>query len=179
MTVSIAAHVAREICALPYDGKGVECRFYRLSDTIGFKFYDDERVARNTFCTQAYYHHFGLAPACWDLGEIVVCGKVYSGYFTEVVTPIIDIYNATQMAKPSRKISAAFDNWIYDIASELCCELNRINPAFDFSADMHSGNFGIDSNGNIVVIDMSHTSFNGSFMCYDLVDFKNQLDISP
>jgi len=171
--ISISAHVAVELSKLPFDGKGVECQFYRLNDEIGFKFYADERVARNTFQTQKYYHSFGMAPDCWDLGEITIDGNTYSGYFTEVVTPIIDI----SLSVP-RKIYYIFSEWVSQVACELCDELNRINPSFEFDGDMHEGNFGIDKNGKFVVIDMSHASFNGRTMCYELMDFGDSLTVN-
>lgn len=131
-----------------YDESGIECFFYNVSDDLGVKMFDSRNERNESYDNQLYvYNKCGLAPKVYDKFDIVMPdGRKSYCYLTERVK----ILCRTDMPSDAKK--KAYHKWQTEI-EEVVEELRGIGIVYQ---DTHSGNFGINKSGQMVVIDFGY-----------------------
>lgn len=139
-----------------FDGSGIACTYYKLSDTIGIKSYSSARAAFGNFVHQRQLHKHGITPDCWGLSSVEVDFKYDDGhsvksmvyaFFTEHAEVICDIMDAI----PS-SCRYEFNSWYIHSREDL---MEKVRSVGFEPGDMHSGNFGM-LNSEMVAIDIGY-----------------------
>lgn len=152
MRNSAAAHAGVDLLnSIIWDGSGVDCKFFKLSDTVGLKTYINGSICVNSYYIQHKLSRKGLAPKCWGLSQK---NGVYC-FFTEI---------AEVMHTRLKKFGKVKGNkWADDEHNH-----NRLSRKFEpvirkmvedstdfYVCDVHIENVGM-LNGRLVVIDVGY-----------------------
>lgn len=143
---------------------GATAIFIPINDDWGVKFFPSMDVRNMAYEKQKKFADLGFAPEVGDTIELPGKGvlarnqfsnKFYKfGYYTERVTPILDYEDLESLYHPIQGVDV--EKEVFEIYGKKVNDLiNKIKNAKLRMYDIHAGNFGIDKNGNMVVIDFS------------------------
>lgn len=145
---------ARSLNQSPTKTAGAQCRFYKLSDTLGLKVYRDEEFGHLSHALQTKAHSLGLAPAC---GELII-DKDFVAYTTEIVDVANDRAVRQCRADGNVRSFAYYINHIDE--GELLKKFDKLvredNRYYDAYHDMHDDNWGYLPDGTVVCIDFGY-----------------------
>lgn len=149
MKASVASYAARELVSTKDDGCGIDCRFYKLSDTVGLKVYIAKNKALKSFIIQKQLHRIGFGPDCWGISKIKFGKRTLYAFFTEVAEVMED--------RLERQGKIDKGNWWSGRQLEMGRKFNAVLTPIAakvgyVAKDMHLGNVGM-LNGKLVVID--------------------------
>lgn len=146
---------------------GTCCKFVRISKDKGIKVYDCEYLRDKTYNLQMQANLMGLAPKVFEKFQV---GDSLYGYVTETVyvfddlfieySKLVKTFYKGQKIPPAYRQQPIFEFYVDYITTD---EIDDIIKQLSFfcwgTFDTHSGNYGIDNNGNIVCIDFSELYF--------------------
>lgn len=146
------------------DGGGVDCSYYKLSNKVGLKYYQNQDVGFYCYSLQKLLHAHDLAPDCWGFSE--KDGKV--AFFTEHVIVAGDCSESLNINIWDQEYIKAVDDLretvcgilgieksdqaVYD-ADQDRCVIKNAYPRMD----MHAMNIGVVPAGNnyrLILIDV-------------------------
>lgn len=143
------------------DSSGSRCQFFDLGDGTGVKLYEDKSHRDRSSTVQKYIFELGLAPAVGKSFKVPFDGMTFYAFFTEVVEPL-----------PGYGYDNCGPDDIEDLQGRDEYELDALQDHVDYVLgefkektgfpylDDHTNNFGLDSKGDLKIIDFD--------TCYNL-----------
>jgi hypothetical protein len=130
------------------DAAGRDCRFIKISDSVGIKVYREEEMAANTYDLQKQFHEAGYAPNCWGY-DVDEKNKCYY-YFTEIAFTVGDF--PTYSRNRTLDLQSYIHKTYLDILTKAC---EMLAPEYNIQYDLYGvRNWGF-LNGQPVIIDFS------------------------
>jgi hypothetical protein len=157
--MNVAALVAQAIALIParmatYNYSfGVHTSFFTLTDDVGVRIYRNTKYAQLSCAAQHMAAKLGFAPKV--LSSVYVCGdgEEFSFYLTEVVQVAGEYLR-------NIRYDDSDDAEYFSERSRLMCTIDTIAEkltAYGYKVtDTHDGNYGLDKDGNVVLIDFSN-----------------------
>lgn len=152
--MEVTVEKARELFKSPPTsrGSGSDCRFYKLTDTLGIKVYRDRDFAVMAHEGQSAAYAVGLAPEC---GPLIEDEEMHIYFFTtEIVEVAFDRGMRLAREAGHANTSSYIRDYYRDDEYELGLKLveNGFDTAYN---DLHSGNWGYLPDGRAVCIDFA------------------------
>jgi hypothetical protein len=141
---------------------GISAVFVKVTKNWGIKLFQNEEQRDEVYNRQKTFHGVGYAPALGDkieLPETVIKNwkEFKYGYFTEVITPIVDkSLHICDQHQQADKFEEEWGSYWEDDSriSEYIREISEL--AGEELYDMHPSNLGYDRNGTLMPLDFGN-----------------------